>query len=34
MRIELTTSPHKDDLKTISLGIQHYNEQYLPHDVV
>lgn len=34
MKIELTTSPAKQDLQTISLGIQSYNQSYLADKVV
>ncbi|NMP17476.1 GNAT family N-acetyltransferase [Thalassotalea sp. Y01] len=34
MEIYLTTSPKPEELKTISLGIQSFNEQHLAKDVV
>ena len=34
MRIELTTSPDKSDLETISKGIQSFNQKHIPDDVV
>lgn len=34
MQIELATSPDEGDLRTISRGIESYNEGHLPHDVV
>ena len=34
MQIEVTTTPSKEDLKTISEGIQSYNQEHLPDDVV
>ncbi len=34
MNIELTEHPNKADLKTISCGIQTYNQQHIPDDVV
>lgn len=34
MNIVINSSPNKDDLKTISEGIQSFNQQHLPDDVV
>lgn len=34
MKIELTTTPKKEELKAISEGIQNYNQQYIPDNVV
>lgn len=34
MKIEITTNPKKEDLQIISKGIQAYNQQYIPDDVV
>ncbi|ABV87594.1 GNAT family N-acetyltransferase [Shewanella pealeana] len=34
MNIEVTTSPNKKDLETISKGIQSYNQKYISDDVV
>jgi len=34
VRIETTDNPEKEDLKVISKGIQTYNQQYIPDDVV
>ncbi|MDP2560242.1 GNAT family N-acetyltransferase [Psychrobium sp. 1_MG-2023] len=34
MKIEVTTSPQTSDLKTISEGIQRYNQRFLADDVV
>ncbi len=34
MNIEITSNPKKEDLKTISEGIQSYNQHYIPDDVV
>ncbi|MCK8046472.1 GNAT family N-acetyltransferase [Shewanella sp. 1CM18E] len=34
MNIEVTTSPSKQDLETISKGIQSYNQKYISDDVV
>ncbi|WP_108946469.1 GNAT family N-acetyltransferase [Shewanella halifaxensis] len=34
MNIEVTTSPSKQDLETISKGIQSYNQRYISDDVV
>ncbi|OIQ30960.1 MAG: GNAT family N-acetyltransferase [Bacteroidetes bacterium MedPE-SWsnd-G2] len=34
MTIETTTNPKQEDLKTISKGIQRYNQQHLPDAVV
>ena len=34
MKIELSVPPSKKDLKTISSGIESYNQGYIPDDVV
>ena len=34
MNIEVTTSPNKQDLETISKGIQPYNQKQISDDVV
>ncbi len=34
MKIELALSPSKEDLQTISQGIQSYNQGHMPDDVV
>lgn len=34
MHIELTTTPTEAELKTLSRGIQSYNQHYLPDEVV
>lgn len=34
MKIELTSTPTKEDLKTISKGIQSYNQNHIPDEVV
>ncbi|WP_298537190.1 GNAT family N-acetyltransferase [uncultured Algibacter sp.] len=34
MNIEITSNPEKEDLKTISEGIQNYNQYYIPDEVV
>ncbi|CAM1342859.1 GNAT family N-acetyltransferase [Tenacibaculum amylolyticum] len=34
MNIEVTSTPKKEDLQTISKGIQTYNQQHIPDDVV
>jgi GNAT superfamily N-acetyltransferase len=34
MKIELALSPSKEDLQTISQGIQSYNQDHMPDDVV
>ncbi|WP_448211696.1 GNAT family N-acetyltransferase [Colwellia sp. MEBiC06753] len=34
MNIEVTTSPNKNDLETISKGIQAFNQQHIPDDIV
>ncbi len=34
MNIEVTSNPQKEDLKTISKGIQSYNQQHIPDHVV
>lgn len=34
MRVELTSSPSKKDLMTISEGIQSFNKKHLPDDIV
>ncbi|MCG8574052.1 MAG: GNAT family N-acetyltransferase [Flavobacteriales bacterium] len=34
MKIEVTANPQKEDLKVISKGIQSYNQQHIPDEVV
>jgi ribosomal protein S18 acetylase RimI-like enzyme len=34
MKIELTLSPSKEDLKTISQGVELYNQNHMPDEVV
>ncbi|MBD0401560.1 N-acetyltransferase [Flammeovirga sp. EKP202] len=34
MNIEVTSEPSKDDLKTISKGIETYNQNFIPDEVV
>ncbi|NME68640.1 GNAT family N-acetyltransferase [Flammeovirga aprica] len=34
MKIEVTSAPSKEDLKTISKGIESYNQNYIPDEVV
>lgn len=34
MNIEVTSAPSKDDIQTISEGIEKYNQDFIPNDVV